>query len=71
MNIGITVMAQILMVWIPVATFVSYILGKRKTESPKTTAFIGFLLSFIPPFSIIFLIILLLKRDMNSNVSVA
>lgn len=41
----------------------SYKLGVNKTENPKRAAIIGFLLAFLPPLALIYLVILLLKND--------
>jgi len=50
-----------------VITGFSFYLGKRKTQNVKTTTFIGFLLSFIPPLGLIFIAVLALKNDVINN----
>lgn len=44
---------------------VSYHLGQTKTENPKTAAWIGFALSFLPPIALIYLVVLFLKQDID------
>ncbi|MBC3766215.1 hypothetical protein [Neptunicella marina] len=43
----------------------SYNLGKRKTSTPKMAAVIGFVIGFVPILAMIYLAILLLKKDVN------
>lgn len=45
----------------------SYYLGKRKTTSPKIAALIGVVLCIIPPLNLAFLIVLMLKNDMEDE----
>ena len=40
-----------------------YYLGKRKTEMPFVISVVAFFTAFIPPVALVFLIILLLKKD--------
>ena len=49
--------------YISLMTWLSYKLGTTKTDNAKTAAITGFFLSFIPPFVLIYLVILLLKED--------
>ncbi|MDC8831364.1 hypothetical protein [Alteromonas gilva] len=44
---------------------VSYYLGKRKTETPKLVAAIGFFSVMIPPLALIYLMVLVFKKDIN------
>jgi hypothetical protein len=44
-------------------TWLSYKLGTTKSDNAKLCAIIGFLLSFLPPFALIYLMVLLLKED--------
>lgn len=43
------------------------LLAKRKTTTPMTTAFFGFIISFAPPLSYIFVAVLLVKNDVPQN----
>ena len=64
-------LALLVMLWIVIANVITFRLSKRKTQTPGITMFLGFLLSFIPPLSIIYLILLVLKNDIIENKSVA
>jgi len=46
-------------------TLISYKLGQLKTDNAKAAAITGFLLSFIPPFAVIYIAVLLLKEDVD------
>lgn len=65
MNLAI-VLPIVLVVYVIVITGLSYRLGCTKTEDPKKAAIIGFLLSFLPPFALIYLVILVLKSDVTT-----
>jgi hypothetical protein len=43
---------------------ISLYLGRRKTETPILVSVIGFFTAFIPPFALIYLLILVFKRDL-------
>ncbi len=64
-NINATLMGQFMLLFILLITVISYFLGKKKTSTPKMTAFIGFLLAFIPPFGLIYIAFLVLKNDLE------
>ncbi|UJF21340.1 hypothetical protein [Shewanella sp. OMA3-2] len=63
MNINVTVLGQLLIVWIPISTIIIALLARRKTETPVLMTVIGFITSFIPLISIIIMIVLILKKD--------
>jgi len=44
-------------------TFLSYKLAIRKTKSVELVSTIGFFLAFIPPLAIIFILVLVFKKD--------
>ncbi|ALO44347.1 hypothetical protein [Pseudoalteromonas phenolica] len=67
MNINATVVGEIIFISVIVIGILSYYLGKRKTNTPKIATLIGALLSFIPPLGLIYLVILVLKNDINQN----
>jgi len=52
--------------FISVVTWLSYFLGQTKTENAKVSGIIGFLLSFIPPLGLIYLVILSLKDEVST-----
>ncbi len=68
MDINATILGQFIFISMIIITGLSYYLGKRKTQNVKTTTFVGFLLSFIPPLGLIFVAVLVLKNDVSSNV---
>lgn len=49
--------------FVAVITWLSFRLGKTKTENPTTAAVIGALLSLLPPFALIYVVVLSLKED--------
>ena len=52
--------------FVSTVTWLSYYLGKTKTENPITSAIIGFLLSFFPLFGLIYLVVLSLKEEVTT-----
>ena len=44
-------------------TIISYRLGQTKSDNARMAALIGFLLSFLPPLAMIYLVVLSLKED--------
>lgn len=68
MNLNATLIGQTLAIFFllaPVFAFICYQLGKKKTTSPKTAAFIGGALSLFPPLNLIFIAALVLKNDVT------
>jgi hypothetical protein len=68
LNVNATLIGELfffLFLMIPVFGYISYRLGKKKTTNPKTVAFIGAALSLFPPFNLIFIAVLALKRDVS------
>ena len=47
-------------------TLMSFHLGKKKTENPKSTATIGFFLALMPVFGLVYLAVLALKEDVGT-----
>jgi len=71
MEFNMTVIGQVIAVWIIIATVLTFILAKRKTQTPIIATILGFVLSLFPPFGMVYLIILVLKNDINGNEVVA
>ena len=65
MNVSMTVIGQWMIVFIIVVGVLSYILGRRKTTTPIIAGIIGAVLALIPPLGMIYLVILLLKKDVQ------
>ena len=49
--------------WVMLITFLSYKLAIRKTKSVERVSTWGFVLAFIPPLAIIYLLVLFFKKD--------
>lgn len=43
----------------------SFVLGKRKTSTPIMAGVVGFLTGLVPPIGLIFLAVLVVKKDIN------
>jgi hypothetical protein len=54
------------LLFVSTVTWLSYYLGQTKTENPVASGVIGFLLAFIPPLGLIYLIILSLKDEVTT-----
>lgn len=65
MNINTLIFAELIVVLI--IGFFAYYLGRRKTQNPVLTGFLGAFLGVIPPLGLIYLVVLLLKRDVVSS----
>lgn len=63
MAINATFAGQIGAILAVFIVFSGYYLGTRKTESPKLTLDLAFILAFVPPLAFIFLATLVLKKD--------
>ena len=69
MNINATLFGQMIFALAIVMAFACYYLGKRKTQTPFVTSGLGFLSALIPPIALIFLIVLVLKNDVQTTSS--
>ncbi|KFZ32063.1 hypothetical protein IDSA_05160 [Pseudidiomarina salinarum] len=65
MNINMTLVGQGILLIAIIFGLISYYLGRRKTTNPVIAGFIGFVLSLVPLLGIIYLAILVLKKDVN------
>ena len=65
MNINATLAGEIMLVFVLFVGALSYYLGRRKTQTPVLACLLGVLLSLIPPFGLIYLVVLMLKKDIN------
>ena len=52
--------------FIAVVAWLSFYLGRTKTENPKVAAMIGGMLAFIPPLALVYLAMLTLKADVDT-----
>lgn len=67
MNIDATLVGEIMFVFILVMGALSYYLGRRKTQTPILAGLLGVALCIIPPFALIYLVVLILKKDVVST----
>jgi len=63
MAVNATLLGQLIIVWILIATTITFLLARRKTQTPIIATLLGFLFSFIPPVSMLYLIVLVIKND--------
>lgn len=63
MDLNPTLLGQLLLGWVVLSTLIIGILAYRKTDSPILTTAIGFMLSFVPLCSLIFIAVLALKSN--------
>ncbi|AFV00192.2 hypothetical protein [Simiduia agarivorans] len=63
MNLSISLIAQAIAAWMLVSTILIWFVARAKTNAPVMHAFSGFFLAIIPPLSLIYLLVLLLKKD--------
>ncbi len=62
-----TLLGQTVVIWAFIATIITYMLAKRKTETPILATVIGFFAAFVPPISMLYIIILVLKNDVTKK----
>ncbi|MCB2384275.1 hypothetical protein KV201_19130 [Shewanella sp. SR1] len=70
MNINATVLGQFIIVFALIMGALCYYLGRRKTQTPVLTGLLGMVLSIIPPFGLVYLVVLVLKKDVGSTSAV-
>ena len=66
-NINVTLLGEIIFYSMFIVGALSYYLSKRKTTSPKIATLIGVLLCLTPPLNIVYIIVLMLKKDVDVN----
>ncbi|CAA0367551.1 conserved hypothetical protein [Alteromonas alvinellae] len=70
MNINATFLGQIILVFALFMAIAGFYFGKRKTTSPIATSVIAFLTAFLPPLALVFLIVLVSKKDIKTSTEV-
>lgn len=65
MNINATLLGEIMFVFVLIMGALSYYLGRCKTQTPILAGLLGMALSIIPPFALVYLVVLVLKKDIN------
>tara|TARA_B100000809_G_scaffold250789_1_gene283619 strand:- start:513 stop:713 length:201 start_codon:yes stop_codon:yes gene_type:complete len=66
MDVNLTLWGWFAAIYILVMTMLSFYLGKKKTDMPIIATFIGAGFSLIPPLGLIYLAVLLLKKDQHN-----
>ena len=66
MNINGTVIGELIVLFALIMGVVCYYLGRRKTQTPVLAGLLGVVLSIIPPFGLVYLVVLVLKKDVNT-----
>lgn len=67
MNINATVLGELIALSALIMGGVCYYLGRRKTQTPILAGFLGVILTLIPPLGLIYLVVLVLKKDINAT----
>ena len=70
MNINATFLGQIILVFALFMAIAGFYFGKCKTTSPIATSVIAFLTAFLPPLALVFLIVLVSKKDIKTSTEV-
>ena len=65
MNFNATVVGQVIVIFALVVGVTSYFLGRRKTQSPILAGVLGAVLSIVPLFGLIYVVVLMLKNDVK------
>ncbi|MFT6133346.1 MAG: hypothetical protein ACJAW2_002081 [Shewanella sp.] len=71
MNINATLVGQLIVIFALLVGVISYFLGRRKTQSPIMAGVLGAVLSIVPLFGLIYLVVLILKNDVNLGAETA
>lgn len=67
MNIDATLYGQFIIIFALIMGGLCYSVARRKMKNPKVAGLLGAVLSLIPVFSVIYLFILLFKKDSGST----
>ena len=70
MNINATLLGEFIILFALIIGAVCYYLGRRKTQTPVLAGLLGVVLSIIPPFGLIYLVVLVLKKDIGPTSAV-
>lgn len=63
MNVNATILGPFVIFFVLVIGWLSYYLARRKTNTPVIAGIVGALLAFIPPLALIYLAVLVFKKD--------
>ncbi len=67
MNINATLYGQFVIIFALIMGVLCYYLGRRKSKNPVLAALLGAVLSLIPLFGLVYLMVLLFKKDLSST----
>lgn len=67
MNIDATLYGQFVIIFAFVMAALCYYLGRRKTQNPVLAGLLGAFLSLLPLFGLVYLMVLLFKKDLSST----
>ena len=67
MNINATLLGEFIVLFALIMGAVCYYLGRRKTQTPILAGLLGVALSIIPPLGLVYLVVLVLKKDVGST----
>lgn len=67
MNIDATLYGQFVIIFALIMGALCYYLGRRKTQNPVLAALLGVVLSLMPLFGLVYLMVLLFKKDLSST----
>ncbi|CAI3795038.1 glycosyltransferase 87 family protein [Rheinheimera sp. MM224] len=67
MEIDATMFGQFVVIFALIMGALCYYLGRRKTQNPVLAGLLGVVLSLMPLFGLIYLIVLLFKKDLSST----
>lgn len=67
MNINATLLGELIALFALIIGGACYYLGHRKTQTPVLAGLLGMVLSIIPPFGLVYLAVLVLRKDVGST----
>ena len=67
MNINATLIGEFIALFVLIMGAVCYYLGRRKTQTPVLAGLLGAALSIIPPLGLVYLVVLVLKKNVVST----
>jgi uncharacterized membrane protein len=66
MNLDLTMVVNLVLVWVIIATSLTYFLVRNRAKSTASTVIFNFFLAFIPPVSLLSLLFLASKKENES-----
>lgn len=67
MNLPSYISVQAIVMLVLFGMSVSYLLGRKKTNQPLIMALLGGVLAIMPPLFVIYLVLLMLKKDLAAK----